>query len=458
MISYQVTNPATGEVESTYATASDAEIHQALEGAHAAWKSWRTVAPEERAALLTRVADLHHQRREELADIIVREMGKPKAQALGELSVVVDIYRYYADNGPAWLAPEAITTAGATAQVRKQGLGVLLGIMPWNFPYYQVARFAAPNLLNGNTILLKHAPQCPESAQAIEQIFRDAGAAQGLYTNIFASNEQVSELIEDPRVLGVSLTGSERAGAAVAEQAGRHLKKVVLELGGSDPFLVLADADLEQAVTHAIQGRFGNCGQACNAAKRIIVEDAVYDAFLAAFEQGIQSIKVGNPMADDTVMGPMSSEQALRNLDGQVQDAISQGARLVTGGKRLDQPGAWYAPTLLVDVTPDMRIFHEELFGPVAVVYRASDLEEAIALANDSQYGLGAVIQTTDPVRAQALADRLEVGMVHINEPPGSEAELPFGGVKRSGFGRELGRAGMDEFVNRQMVKVARPG
>lgn len=458
MISYQVTNPATGEVESTYATASDAEIHQALEGAHAAWKSWRTVAPEERAALLTRVADLHHQRREELADIIVREMGKPKAQALGELSVVVNIYRYYADNGPAWLAPEAITTAGATAQVRKQGLGVLLGIMPWNFPYYQVARFAAPNLLNGNTILLKHAPQCPESAQAIEQIFRDAGAAQGLYTNIFASNEQVSELIEDPRVLGVSLTGSERAGAAVAEQAGRHLKKVVLELGGSDPFLVLADADLERAVTHAIQGRFGNCGQACNAAKRIIVEDAVYDAFLAAFEQGMQSIKVGDPMADDTVMGPMSSEQALLNLDGQVQDAISQGARLVTGGKRLDQPGAWYAPTLLVDVTPDMRIFHEELFGPVAVVYRVSDLEEAIAMANDSQYGLGAVIQTTDPVRAQALADRLEVGMVHINEPPGSEAELPFGGVKRSGFGRELGRAGMDEFVNRQMVKVARPG
>lgn len=458
MISYQVTNPATGEVESTYATASDAEIHQALEGAHAAWKSWRTVAPEERAALLTRVADLHRQRREELADIIVREMGKPKAQALGELSVVVDIYRYYADNGPAWLAPEAITTAGATAQVRKQGLGVLLGIMPWNFPYYQVARFAAPNLLNGNTILLKHAPQCPESAQAIEQIFRDAGAAQGLYTNIFASNEQVSELIEDPRVLGVSLTGSERAGAAVAEQAGRHLKKVVLELGGSDPFLVLADADLERAVTHAIQGRFGNCGQACNAAKRIIVEDAVYDAFLAAFEQGMQSIKVGDPMADDTVMGPMSSEQALLNLDGQVQDAISQGARLVTGGKRLDQPGAWYAPTLLVDVTPDMRIFHEELFGPVAVVYRVSDLEEAIAMANDSQYGLGAVIQTTDPVRAQALADRLEVGMVHINEPPGSEAELPFGGVKRSGFGRELGRAGMDEFVNRQMVKVARPG
>ncbi|ALM52071.1 NAD-dependent succinate-semialdehyde dehydrogenase [Halomonas huangheensis] len=455
MISYQVTNPATGEVEARYDTASDAAISEALESAHQAWRSWRTVAADERAALLTRVADLHHQRRNELADIIVREMGKPKAQALGELSIVVDIYRYYADNGPGWLAPESITTAGATAQVRKQGLGVLLGIMPWNFPYYQVARFAAPNLLNGNTILLKHAPQCPESALAIEQIFRDAGADEGLYTNIFASNEQVSSLIEDPRVLGVSLTGSERAGAAVAEQAGRHLKKVVLELGGSDPYLVLADADLEQAVTHAILGRFGNCGQACNAAKRIIVEDSVYDAFLAAFEQGIGTIKVGDPMADDTVMGPMSSEQALVNLDAQVQDAISQGARLVTGGKRLERAGAWYAPTLLVDVTPDMRVFHEELFGPVAVVYRAADLEQAIALANDSQYGLGAVIQTTDPVRAQALADRLDVGMVHINEPPGSEAELPFGGVKRSGFGRELGKAGMDEFVNRQMVKVA---
>lgn len=452
---YQVTNPATGEVESNYATASDAELQQALEGAHAAWKSWNNVAVEERAALLTKVADLHHQRREALAEIIVREMGKPRAQALGELSLVVNIYRYYADNGPAWLAPEPITISGATAQVRKQGLGVLLGIMPWNFPYYQVARLAAPNLLNGNTILLKHAPQCPESALAIEQIFRDAGAAPGLYTNIFASNEQIGELIADPRVLGVSLTGSERAGSAVAEQAGRHLKKVVLELGGSDPYLVLADADLEQAVTQAIQGRFGNCGQACNAAKRIIVEDAVYDAFLAAFEQGIRSIKVGDPMADDTLMGPMSSEQALLNLDRQVQDAISQGARLVIGGKRLDRPGAWYAPTLLVDVTPQMRVFHEELFGPVAVVYRVADVEEAIAMANDSQYGLGAVIQTRDLERGQQLASRLEVGMVHINQPPGSEAELPFGGVKRSGFGRELGRVGMDEFVNRQMVKVA---
>ena len=257
-------------------------------------------------------------------------------------------------------------------------------------------------------------------------------------------------------VQGVSLTGSERAGAAVAEQAGRQLKKVVLELGGSDPFLVLPDADLEQAVKQAVQGRFGNCGQACNAAKRIIVDDAVYDDFLAAFREAVEQIKVGDPMADDTVMGPMSSEQALTNLDAQVQDAIRQGATLVTGGKRLDRAGAWYAPTLLTGVTRDMRIFQEELFGPVAVVYRAADLEDAIDLANDTPYGLGAVIQTSNPEGALELANRLEVGMVHINEPPGSEAELPFGGVKRSGFGRELGKDGMDEFVNRQMVKMAR--
>jgi len=456
MASYQVTNPATGEVEARYETASDADIQHAVETAHQAYLSWRGVAPSERAALLHRVADLHEQRSDALADIIVREMGKPKSQALGELALVVDIYRYYADNGPAWLEPEPLVTGGAKAEVRKQGLGVLLGIMPWNFPYYQVARFAGPNVLNGNTILLKHAPQCPESALAIEEIFTAAGAPAGVYTNLFASNEQAGDIIADPRVQGISLTGSERAGAAVAEQAGRQLKKVVLELGGSDPFLVLPDADLKQAVKQAVQGRFGNCGQACNAAKRIIVDDAVFEEFLEAFRQAVEGIQVGDPQAADTVMGPMSSEQALVNVDTQVKDAVSQGAKLVTGGQRLDRAGAWYAPTLLTGVTRDMRIFQEELFGPVAVVYRAADLDEAIDLANDTPYGLGAVIQTSNPEGALDLANRLEVGMVHINEPPGSEAELPFGGVKRSGFGRELGKDGMEEFVNRQMVKMAR--
>ncbi|MEY9776272.1 succinate-semialdehyde dehydrogenase/glutarate-semialdehyde dehydrogenase [Arthrobacter sp. MW3 TE3886] len=344
----------------------------------------------------------------------------------------------------------------AGAIVRKDGLGVLLGIMPWNFPYYQVARFAAPNLMNGNTILLKHAPQCPESALAMEQIFLDAGAPEGAYVNIFATNEQVAGIIADPRVQGVSLTGSERAGSAVAEIAGRNLKKVVLELGGSDPFLVLESADLQQAATHALFGRFGNTGQACNAAKRIIVADAVYDEFVEKFVRAVSAVKVGDPTEADTFMGPLSSTAALDGLAAQVDDAVAKGATVLTGGSRLDQPGAWFEPTVLAGVTEDMRAFSEELFGPVAVLYRVSSEDEAVELANNSVYGLGAVIQSTDAAKAQEIADRLDTGMVYINEAPGTAAELPFGGIKRSGVGRELGKYGMDEFVNRKLIRTGK--
>jgi len=335
-------------------------------------------------------------------------------------------------------------------------LGVLLGIMPWNFPYYQVARFAAPNLINGNTILLKHAPQCPESALAMEQIFHDAGAPEGAYLNIFATNGQVADIIADPRVQGISLTGSERAGSAVAEIAGRNLKKVVLELGGSDPFLVLDSADLDQAATHALFGRFGNTGQACNAAKRIIVADAVYDLFVEKFVGAVASVKVGDPTEADTFMGPLASAAALDGLAEQVDDAVAKGATVLTGGGRLDQPGSWFQPTVLAGVTEDMRAFSEELFGPVAVLYRVSSEDEAVELANNSVYGLGAVIQSTDPAKAAEIADRLDSGMVYINEAPGTAAELPFGGIKRSGVGRELGRYGMDEFVNRKLIRTAK--
>ncbi|WP_416139843.1 NAD-dependent succinate-semialdehyde dehydrogenase [Halomonas sp. HK25] len=456
MIQYAVTNPATGEVEKTFALATDDEIQKAIARADHAFGEWRHSAQATRVALLQRVADLYVERREELAAIIAREMGKPLFQAGLEIDIVVSIYRYYAEQGPRFLANEPIEVAsGGSAEIRKEGLGVLLGIMPWNFPYYQVARFAAPNLMNGNTILLKHAPQCPESAQAMEQIFQDAGAPEGVYVNVYASNEQAAEIIADPRVQGVSLTGSERAGSAVAEIAGRHLKKVVLELGGSDPFIVLDDADLGQAVQQALIGRFGNAGQACNAAKRILVDAKVHDEFLTGFCEAIEGIPVGDPMAEGTFMGPLSSEQALLTLEAQVQDAIAQGATLITGGQRLDRPGAWYAPTLLTGVTPEMQLFREELFGPVAVVFKVADEEEAVRLANDSAYGLGAVVQSTNLERARRLAERLEAGMVHINEGPGSAAELPFGGIKRSGFGRELGCDGMEEFVNRKLVKIA---
>ncbi|MBB3192326.1 NAD-dependent succinate-semialdehyde dehydrogenase [Halomonas cerina] len=455
MTQYAVTNPATGEMEKTFPTATDAEIVSAIERAHHAFGEWRRSGVAERAALLSRVSDLYAERRDPLAAIISREMGKPRFQAGLEIDIVVSIYRYYAEHGPRFLADEPIEIAGGgSAVILKQGLGVLLGIMPWNFPYYQVARFAAPNLMNGNTILLKHAPQCPESARAMAQIFQDAGAPEGAYVNVYASNAQAGDIIADPRVQGVSLTGSERAGSAVAEIAGRYLKKVVLELGGSDPFLVLDDANLEQAVQQALLGRFGNAGQACNAAKRILVDRVVYDDFLGAFQDAVASIVVGDPMAEDTFMGPLSSEAALQTLDAQVQDAVAQGAWVVTGGHRLDRPGAWYAPTILTGVTPEMRPFHEELFGPVAVVYPVSNEDEAVRLANDSAYGLGAVIQSRDLERARRLAERLEAGMVHINEGPGSAAELPFGGVKRSGFGRELGHDGMHEFVNRKLIRL----
>jgi succinate-semialdehyde dehydrogenase / glutarate-semialdehyde dehydrogenase len=452
---YAVTNPATGETLAEYPTATDSRIQDALVAADKGFAIWRTSPVDERVRLLNRVADLYTERRDELAALITREMGKPVFQAQIEIDIVVSIYRYYAENGPKFLEDEELdVAAGGTAVVRKEGLGVLLGIMPWNFPYYQVARFAAPNLMNGNTILLKHAPQCPESALAMERIFTDAGALDGAYVNIFATNGQVADVIADPRVQGVSLTGSERAGAAVAEIAGRHLKKVVLELGGSDPFLVLDSADVDRAVQQAVFGRFGNAGQACNAAKRIILAEGVHEEFVEKFTAAVSRITPADPTKADTFMGPLSSAAALESLAAQVDDAVAKGATVLTGGSRIDRPGAWYKPTILAGITEEMCAFSEELFGPVSVLYKVSSEEEAIALANNSAYGLGAVIQCGDIREAQDIAARLEAGMVYINEAPGTSAELPFGGIKRSGVGRELGKYGMEEFVNRKLVKV----
>lgn len=457
MTTYAVTNPATGEHVQEYPTATDAQIEDALAVADKSFSGWRTSPVEDRVELLHRVADLYAERRDELAAIVTREMGKPIFQAQIEVDVVASIYRYYADNGPKFLQDEELEVAGGgSAVVRKEGLGVLLGIMPWNFPYYQVARFAGPNLMNGNTILLKHAPQCPESALAMEQIFIEAGAPEGAYVNIFATNQQVADLIADPRVAGVSLTGSERAGSAVAEIAGRHLKKVVLELGGSDPFLVLDSADVDRAVTQAMFGRFGNAGQACNAAKRIILTQGVHDEFVEKFTAAISGITPDDPTKADTFMGPLSSSSAVDGVASLVDDAVDKGATVLTGGSRIDRPGAWYQPTILTGITENMRAFSEELFGPVALLYKVASEEEALALANNSVYGLGAVVQSDDLQKAREIAARLETGMVYINEAPGTAAELPFGGIKRSGVGRELGKYGMEEFVNRKLVKGGR--
>ncbi len=453
MSDYAVTNPATGETLATYPTATPDEVEAAVAAADAAYRTWgRTSTPTERAALLRRVAELHRERRAELAAIIVREMGKPLAAAEGEVDFSADITEYYADNIDKITGDTPIDILGeGTAVIRRAPLGVLLGIMPWNFPYYQVARFAAPNLAIGNTILLKHAPQCPQSAAAIAQMYADAGFPAGAYADVRLTNDQSADVIADRRVQGVSVTGSERAGAAVAEIAGRNLKKAVLELGGSDPFILLSTDDLDGAVQMAVDARLDNNGQSCNGAKRFIVIDALYEAFLEKFSAALEGAKVGDPFAEDTVLGPLSSLTAAERIAEQVDRAVAQGATLVTGGIR---DGAYYPGTVLTDVTPEMDAYQEEFFGPVGVVYRVGSEQEALEVANATPFGLGSYVFTTDAAQAQRFADGIDAGMVYVNVVLADSPELPFGGVKRSGTGREMGLLAADEFVNKKLIRI----
>ncbi|WP_460799967.1 aldehyde dehydrogenase family protein [Microbacterium sp. GXF0217] len=453
MTEYAVTNPATGETVAEYDTATDAQIEDAVARAAGAAKTWGATPPAERAAVIRRIAELHRERRDEFAAIMVREMGKPIAAAVGEVDFAADIVEFYADNIETITADQPLQILGeGTAVIRRAPLGALLGIMPWNFPAYQVARFAAPNLANGNTIILKHAPQCPESAAFLERIYADAGLPDGGYVNVYATNEQAATMIADPRVQGVSITGSERAGAAVAEVAGRHLKKVALELGGSDPFIVLSTDDLDAVVQAAVDARIDNNGQSCNGAKRFIVVDGLYDDFAAKFTAALAAITAADPTQEDTVLGPLSSLAAAERLQEQVDTAIAQGATLLTGGTR---DGAFFAPTLLADVTDDMDVYREELFGPAGVVYRVADEDAAVALANDTSFGLGSYVFTTDAEQAERVADAIEAGMVYVNLVLADSPELPFGGVKRSGTSRELGLLAADEFVNKKLVRIA---
>ncbi|MEA2281910.1 MAG: succinate-semialdehyde dehydrogenase / glutarate-semialdehyde dehydrogenase [Solirubrobacteraceae bacterium] len=453
-IEYAVIDPATGETLKTYETISDDDLKVAVGRASAAHRDWgRGTKVADRARVVARVAELHTERRQALAEIIVREMGKPIEQALGEVDFSAAIYQYYADHAAELLQDEPIELLDGegSAFIRRSSVGLLLGIMPWNYPYYQVARFAGPNLVVGNTILLKHAPQCPESAAAMEQIFHEAGVPEDAYINIYASNEQIAWVIGDPRLQGVSLTGSGRAGAAVAEIAGRHLKKVVLELGGSDPFILLKADDLDTVVEAAVGGRLENTGQACNAAKRFIVLDEYYDAFVEKFTQALTQVEPGDPSSPATTIGPLSSTAAADRLEGQVKEALEQGARLLAGGGR---DGNFFKTAVLTDITPENPAYTEEFFGPVAQVYKVASEEEAVRLANDTPYGLGSYVFTTDDEQALRVADQIEAGMVFINAVGAEGVELPFGGVKNSGFGRELGRFGADEFVNKKLIRV----
>ena len=453
MIEYAVVNPATGETLARYDSFTDAQVEQTLGMAEAGFETWRMLPVAERAGMVRRAAELHRERREELAAIIVREMGKVKAGALGEVDFAANITEYYADQAEVITADQPLTILGeGTAVIRRSPLGVLLGIMPWNFPYYQVARFAPPNLVLGNAIVLKHAPQCPESAAAIEAIYRDAGLPEGAYLNVYVSTEQAATIIADPRIQGVSVTGSQRAGAAVAEMAGRHLKKVALELGGSDPFLLLATDDLDAAVAAATDARLDNTGQSCNGAKRFIVVDELYEAFLTKFTAAMAAAPVGDPLVEETVLGPLSSVAAATRLQDQVDRAVAQGATVVTGGSR---DGAYYPPTVLTGVTPEMEAYREEFFGPVGVVYRVADEGAAVTLANDTSFGLGSYVFSNDPEQAARVADRIEAGMVYINLVGADSPELPFGGIKSSGTARELGLLAADEFVNKKLIRTA---
>ncbi|MFB2597373.1 NAD-dependent succinate-semialdehyde dehydrogenase [Herbiconiux sp. P17] len=459
MSDYAVINPATGETLREYPTITDAELDAAIGAASDAFEGWsRRVPVAGRAALIARVAALHTERREQLAEIVVREMGKPLEQALGEVDFAAAIYQYYVDNGEKFLADEPIELSDGTgsAFIRRSGLGVLLGIMPWNFPYYQVARFAGPNIVAGNSILLKHAPQCPESAAAIAEIFAEAatevGAPAGVYVNIYATNDQIATVIADPRVQGVSVTGSERAGAAVAELAGKHLKKVVLEMGGSDPFILLSTDDVAAAAQDAVNARLDNNGQSCNAAKRFIVLDGLYDDFAEKFTAAFTAVQPADPTAPGTQLGPLSSAAAAARLGEQVDRAKAQGATVLAEGTR---DGNYFGPTVLADVTPEMDAYHEEFFGPVAALYRVASEDDAVRLANDTPFGLGSYVYTTDEQQALRVADAIDAGMVWINLVLGDAAELPFGGVKRSGSGREMGRFALEEFVNKKLIRIA---
>lgn len=444
MSEYAVINPATGEKVRSYPTASDQEIGAAVDavvGAHAPW-SQRSIA--ERAAIVRRIGDLHIERSAQLGEAIVREMGKPLADAVGEVEFSGAIYQYYADHAEELLADKPITLLGGegSAFIRPSSVGALLGIMPWNFPAYQVARFAGPNLVVGNTVLLKHAPQCPESAEIIAGIFDEAGVPAGVYVNIYATNEQIADIIAHPGIRGVSLTGSERAGAAVAEIAGRHLKKCVLELGGSDPFILLSTDDLDATVDSAIFARTDNNGQACNAGKRMVIIDGLYDEFVEKFTEKMLALDPA----------PLSSVAAAENLARQVERAVAQGATLATAGERQD---AWFPAGVLSNMTSANEVAREELFGPVAQVYRAADEADAIRIANDTPYGLGSYVFTTDSEQALRVAQALDTGMVFVNGVGMDAPELPFGGTKRSGFGRELGTLGIEEFINKKMIRIA---
>jgi succinate-semialdehyde dehydrogenase/glutarate-semialdehyde dehydrogenase len=447
-------NPATGEQIKAFTPHDEKEIEARLERGANAFQRHRRRPFSERAGLLAAAASVLDSEREKFARIITQEMGKLLRASLDEVEKCSRVCRFYAENGERFLEDEVAQTQAGRSFVRYEPLGIVLAIMPWNFPFWQVFRFAAPALMAGNVGLLKHAANVPQCALAIEEIFQSAGFNEGVFQTLLIEADQTERVIKDPRVKAVTLTGSDRAGSAVASTAGRELKKSVLELGGSDPFIITPSADFKAAVATAIKARTINAGQSCIAAKRFLIADALYEKFLDEFVDGMRRLKIGDPMDEATEIGPLATEQIRNGVHDQVQKSIAAGARLLTGGNRIDGPGFFYEPTVLADVPAESPAYREEVFGPVAAIFRVRNNEEAIRIANDSVFGLGASVWTNEEQEQQLFVSELEVGMVFINGMVASDPRLPFGGVKRSGFGRELSALGMREFMNAKTVWI----
>jgi succinate-semialdehyde dehydrogenase/glutarate-semialdehyde dehydrogenase len=447
-------NPATGETVHAFDPLSDDQLEEKLQLSADAFRVHRRTSFADRAQMMNRAAEILESEKAEFGRIMILEMGKPLKAATEEAAKCALACRFYADNAEKFLADEDVTTNATRSFIHYQPIGPVLAIMPWNFPFWQVFRFAAPALMAGNTGLLKHASNVPQCALAVEDIFRRAGFAGGVFQTLLIGSDQVARVLGDHRVAAATLTGSEPAGRSVGSQAGKQIKKTVLELGGSDPFIVMPSADLEVAVATAVKARTINNGQSCIAAKRFIVADSVYDLFEKRFVAAMQDLKVGDPMLADTDIGPLATEQILHDLEDQVARAAAAGANILTGGKRIDQIGNYYPPTVLTNITRDSPIYHEELFGPVAMLFRAADITDAIRIANDSPFGLGASAWTNDRNEQTLFIDELESGQVFINGMVASDPRLPFGGTKNSGYGRELGAFGIREFVNIKTVWI----
>jgi succinate-semialdehyde dehydrogenase / glutarate-semialdehyde dehydrogenase len=455
-MAYQTINPYTEELVKTFPDHTEEQLETIIAQAQAAFQNdWSRRPLAERKAIVKKAASIMREKRDEFARPITLEMGKLFREAQGEVDLSADILDYYADNAEAFLAPEKLTVDEGEAFVENAPMGVIFCVEPWNFPYYQLARVAGPNLMVGNTLIVKHAPNVPQCALAFEKLFLDAGAPAGAYTNVFLSNDQAAVAIADKRIKGVALTGSERAGAAVAAEAGKALKKSTMELGGSDAFIVLDDADMDTAVKWGLWGRMNNTGQCCVAAKRFILDEKVADTFLDRFTQELEKLVPGDPMEEKTTVGPLCTAGALNLVQSQIRDAINGGAKLLMGGKRLGRPGYFLEPTILTDINSTNPAYYQEFFAPVALIFRVRNEEEAVKLANDSPYGLGGSVITKDVERGKRIARQIDTGMVFINRATWTAPDLPFGGVKNSGYGRELSDLGIGEFVNKKLIRVA---